>query len=303
VDGIPVLLVPERLVPDGERFDVDLRAPQYAEAYEEMSYYNDVAKKQQAEVDASVMPGAIERATRQPPGEMWQFPHPRAVWLDEVHESVAQWEAYEYLAPLAGKCVLQTGGKGTQVIKFLVAGATEGWLISPMLTELAYARALAQQCGVADQLHCVAAVAEELPFPDGFFDAIYAGSCVHHMVASLAAAEFVRVLKPGGRFAAIDPWRAPLYAIGTKILGKREREVHCRPLTPDRVAPFKEAFREYELAHHGALTRYPLLALEKFRVPVTLAAAWKLMELDDRVCGRSRRVRSWGSCVSLRASK
>ena len=51
------------------------------------------------------------------------------------------------------------------------------------------------------------------------------------MTTELAMPEIARVLKPGGRFSAMDPWRAPLYAIGTKILGKREVNVYCRPLT------------------------------------------------------------------------
>lgn len=277
VDGIPVLLVPERLVPEGERFVINLSSPTYAEAYEEMGHYNEVATREQAEVDAQVLPREIERVLAQLRGSAPpQFPYPGAVWLDGVHESVAQWEAYEYLAPVSGMRVLQTGGKGWHAIKLLLAGAGEAWLVSPMLSELAYARALAERCGIADRFHCVAAIAEELPFPDGHLDAIYVGSCIHHMVGELASAQFASVLKTGGRLAAVEPWRAPLYAIGTGILGKRERDVHCKPMTPQRVAPFERAFRNYELAHHGALTRYVLLALAKFGVPISLT----LFEVD-----------------------
>lgn len=302
VDGIPVLMVPERLVPGDEQFTVDLTTPTYAEAYAEMDYYNSVALRGQAEFDAQALPHEIERVMALPVAERMTFPSPRAVWLDGVHESVAQWEAYQHLLPLSQKRILQTGGKGWHAIRFLLAGADEAWLVSPMLTELVYARALAQRCGVADRLHCVAAVAEELPFADSYLDAIYAGGCVHHMVAELAAVEFVRVLAPGGRLAAVDPWRAPLYAIGTKVLGKREREVHCKPMTYQRAAPFERAFTHYQLVHHGTLTRYLLIALEKFGVPVTNTAAWRVMRVDDLVCSFSSRLRSWGSCVSLRAS-
>ncbi len=43
------------------------------------------------------------------------------------------------------------------------------------------------------------------------------------MTTEVAMPEIARVLKPGGKFACNDPWRAPLYGIGTKILGKREK--------------------------------------------------------------------------------
>src|SRR5687767_2737665 len=42
VDGIPVLLAPEALVPPSRQRSVDLSDPRYAEAYAEMDFYNQV---------------------------------------------------------------------------------------------------------------------------------------------------------------------------------------------------------------------------------------------------------------------
>lgn len=58
---------------------------------------------------------------------------------------------------------------------------------------------------------------ERLEFPDGAFDAIVAGFLLHHLPEpQLAAAEFARVLAPGGRLAATvwdDPGRMRLIGL------------------------------------------------------------------------------------------
>lgn len=65
---------------------------------------------------------------------------------------------------------------------------------SPAAVELAAARGLDAQ--VAD--------AQELPFPDGSFDVVTCNHVLYHVPdVDRALAEFVRVLRPGGRFAGI----------------------------------------------------------------------------------------------------
>ena len=180
----------------------------------------------------------VEPVLRLAPEERGTCPEPRETWIDCVPDCKAQYEAYKYLEPFAGKHVLQLGGKGIHAVKSLLAGATEAWVLTPMLGEVYCSMALAKEAGVLDRLRCVVGVAEEIPIVDNYFEAAYSGGCVHHMTTELAMPEISRVLKPGGRFSSMDPWRAPLYAIGTKILGKREVNVYCRPLTqsPRRAA-------------------------------------------------------------------
>jgi SAM-dependent methyltransferase len=204
-----------------------------------------------------------------------------------------------HLAPLEGKRTLQIGGSGTHAVKFLLAGAAESWLVTPMLGEAKLARALAEAFGVPAGLHEVVAVAEELPFPDGAFEAVYAGGAIHHTVTDLALPEIARVLRPGGRFAAVDPWRAPLYGIGTRVFGKREKGVHCQPLTRERVASFAGAFSRAEVRQHGPVTRYPMLALLKLGVEVTTSTMWRLNAIDEAAMRVVPRLRGAGGSAVL----
>ncbi|MFL5542394.1 MAG: methyltransferase domain-containing protein [Longimicrobiaceae bacterium] len=301
-DGVPVLLVPEALGRPEERRAFDLTDPRFAEAYDEMEFYNAESARESENIESSEALAILAPVMRAPAGERASFPEPRRVWLDAVYDSASQYDAYRHMAPVAGKRVLQLGGKGIHAVKFLLAGAAEAWTVSPMLGEALCARALARKAGVEDRLHAVMAVAEQLPFPPGFFDGIYSGGCVHHMVTDLAFPEAARVLRPGGRFAAIEPWRAPLYTIGTRIFGKREANAYCRPLTPERVAPLRGAFPRWSLERHGALTRYSLLALNKLGVPLTLGAVWSINRVDDAIASRVPGLRDMGSSVAILGS-
>ena len=71
------------------------------------------------------------------------------------------------------------------------------------------------------------AVIEELPFPDGTFDAVLSTFMLHHLPDDVKAAglrEVARVLKPGGRLLAVDLtgkgsfiWRALTAMIGHRL--------------------------------------------------------------------------------------
>jgi ubiquinone/menaquinone biosynthesis C-methylase UbiE len=245
----------------------------------------------------------LERIRTATPAQAATFPEPHEFWLDAKYDCAAQFDAYMNLAPLAGKRVLQVGGKGLAAMVFLAAGAAEAWLITPMLGELRCARAIAQVLGFADRFHGVAAIAEELPFGPGSFDGAYAGGCVHHMVTALALPEIARILKPGGRFSAIEPWRAPLYRIGTAIFGKREVDVHCKPLTKARVQPMFDTFPAAQMIHHGTLTRYPLLACMKLGLDSRLRTVWRWNKFDDALCSAIPGMRAMGSSVALLVCK
>ncbi len=153
--------------------------------------------------------------------------------------------------------------------------------------------------GVAERFHVVAGLAEELPFEAESFDAIYSQGCVHHWVTRVAMPECHRVLRPGGRFAAVEPWRAPFYEIGTKLFGKRQRDVHCVVLTPDRVEPYIERFHEPKINHHWSLSRYPLIALDKLGLRLSRGAVWRIGAVDDALASRFPRLRDAGSSVAI----
>ena len=303
VDDIPILLVPEALTTQEKRRNIDLTDARYAEVYEETAHYNKVASQEAREIIRSNAFTVITPAIGLNQAEKEDFPNPKERWIDAIYDCAAQWEAYRHLSPIQGRCVLQLGGKGMHAVKFLLSGAEEGWLITPMLGEALCARALAKEVGVEDQLRCIVAIAEELPILTGTLDAIYSGGCLHHMRTELAIPEAARVLREGGKFAAVDPWRAPLYAIGTKILGKREASVYCTPLTKKRLEPLQEEFAKVEVVHHGTLTRYPFLALSKFGVNNSLSVVWNLGKLDDAICSVIPGLRAMGSSIAILGSK
>jgi len=299
VDGTPVLLGPERLVADGDTHIGDPSDPRYAEAYEEMAYYDEVATREESDDAGRQLTHALAGA-RQRRGGATSTAWPHRAWLDATFEPAAQWDAFVHMTPIDGRSVVQLGGKGLQAVKFLLAGASEAWILTPMLDEIGFARRLASHVGVSERLRAVVAVAEELPFPDSSIDAIYAGSTAHHMVTELAFRECARVLRPGGRFAAVEPWKAPLYELGISVFGKREN-VSCRPMTAERASPLAEAFENSEIVHHGALSRYPLLALSKLGVPVSLPVVSAVTRLDDALCSLVPRLRDTGSSAALLA--
>ena len=303
VDGVPILLVPEAVGRRRDQQMFDLDAPRYAEAYLEMGFYNEVASEEARNIEASESFALVRPVLKAGEAERRSFPAPRHIWLDAAYDCAAQWDAYSHLSPLAGRRVMQLGGKGIHAVKLLLAGAAEAWAVTPMLGEIRCAIALAQAAGVADRLRCAVSVGEELPFAAETFDGIYCGGCLHHMQTAITMPEISRVLVPGGAFAAVEPWRAPLYTLGTTIFGKRECGAFCRPLTKERVAPVGETFRDHAIIQHGTITRYPLLALAKLGLSSSMETVWRFNRIDDAVCSLVPKLRKMGSSVVCLATK
>jgi ubiquinone/menaquinone biosynthesis C-methylase UbiE/uncharacterized protein YbaR (Trm112 family) len=303
VDGIPILLAPEQITPANRPQTFDLRDVKYAEAYEEMTHYNQVAKAEAANIRDSEAYHMVKEVLKLPAERRDTCPDPKEFWVDCVHDCKAQYEAYRYLEPFDGKRVLQIGGKGIHATKMLLAGAAEAWVVTPMLGEIYCSIALAKEVGVFDRLRCAVGVAEEIPIADNTFDIVYSGGCVHHMTTELAMPEIARVLKPGGRFSSMDPWRAPFYSLGIKVFGKREVNVYCRPLTQARVAPLFTSFGHSKKEQYGTLTRYPAIALYKMGINVPLRVMWQLYRVDDAVCSLVPGLRGYGSSVALFGTK
>ncbi|MFP5319122.1 MAG: class I SAM-dependent methyltransferase [Acidimicrobiia bacterium] len=301
LEGIPILLGPERLTPPDGLLGACWDDETYAEAYAEMAFYNRAAQDRAAQEDADLLARLAEILTL-PASERERFPEPPARWLDATYEPAAELDAYRHVSPLRGRTVLQLGGRGTLAAKFLAAGAVEAALVTPMPGEATYAVGLVDRLGLEDRLTAVVGVAEELPFPDGTFDVVYAGGTFHHTVTALAAAEVSRVLRTGGRFAAVEPWQAPLYDLGIRVFGKREN-VPCRPMTAERAAPVLAALEDGRVTHHGTITRYPLLALAKLGVPMRLETVRRVTAADDKLCSLVPSLRRYGSSSAILACR
>jgi len=227
------------------------------------------------------------------------FPYPKSQWIAATFDCLSERDAYQYLAPLRGKKILQIGGNGFSAILMLLAGAAEAWLLTPVLGEARVGKELSRLAGV--DLRVEMGVAEDMPFDAASFDAIHASGCAHHFQTEKAFPEIARILRRDGKFSATDPWRGPLYAWGIQTFGKRE-PVNCKPFTRERIAPLKASFSEYSVIQHGTFTRYPMLALQKLGLTAPLEFAWRLMQIDDGVCSLLG-LRSWGSSVAILAKK
>jgi ubiquinone/menaquinone biosynthesis C-methylase UbiE/uncharacterized protein YbaR (Trm112 family) len=296
VNGIPVLMGPEILhaaAPDKGGF--------YAEAYAEAEFYNHQARDTAALVTAGDMTTIhaegirfLESIRQLPP------PFPDCRWLCARMDLGAQWDCYRHIGDVQGQRVLQLGGTGLVAVSLMLTGAASATLLTPMLCEAELALAMADRCGV--KLRCIVAIAEQIPLQDDSIDAAYSGGCVHHMTTELAFPEVARVLAPGGRFAALEPWRAPFYSIGTKVFGKREANPFCRPITRERAAPMFKAFEDAKVVQHGTFTRYPMLALEKLGVLFPLEIARRVGIADDGLASVVG-LRRFGSSVALLARK
>ncbi len=273
-NGLPFLLTPEMLT--AEPKDFDMKDRRWAEAYEEMAFYNSMFGKELDELT----PAKLEPFNAAKPHAR-TFPEPRKIWIDMPYDGQAQRDAFRHLADIRGKRVVQLGGHGSHAINFLLAGAREAWLITPIYREALLGITLAERLGCREQLRCLIGIGEQIPLKDSCVDAVYAGGCLHHMETSRAISEVYRVLVPGGRFAAVDPWKTLLHTWGTKVCGKRERGVFCKPLTEQRTAPLFATFESAELRRHGPFLRYLALGLSKFFGEASRTAGYWICEVDD----------------------
>ncbi len=309
--GVPILLGPEVLTVQGKVQKFDLKNSHYAESYSESHFYNQSALADAETIRTSKSLVSIDSESVQHLSEIsllgqderFKFPEPMVRWMSSRMDLGSEADCFNFLAPVSDKFILQIGGKGISAVLFLLAGAKSAVLLTPMIGEAVFASELAAHFGLADRFAAVIAIAEEMPFLDESFDKAFSGGCVHHMTTELAFPEVARVLRAGGAFAAVEPWRAPLYGIGTRIFGKREANAFCRPLNPARVAPLRSSFSAASCVQHGSLTRYPMLALEKIGMKIPLNVAWNIGRCDDGVCSVIPGLRGMGSGIALLATK
>jgi SAM-dependent methyltransferase/uncharacterized protein YbaR (Trm112 family) len=306
---IPILLGPEA-VTEQQPWPRNLRSPQYDEAYKEMEFYNPTGYEHAKQIretgslDSSDSAGLrhLGSIAKLSEAERGTFPD-SDIWLCETIDIAAERDCYRHIGSVRGKRVIQIGGKGVVAVLLLLAGAAESILLTPMHGEACVAMELAAMFGFRDRLRCVVGIAEEIPIEDCHVDVCYVGGCIHHMRTEVAFLEIARILTPDGKFAAIEPWRAPGYALGTKIFGKREPNAFCSPLDKDRVSPIYNAFSHAEYVQHGSLTRYPSIVAQKAGIVLSVPRAAWVADIDDTICNCIPFARKLGSGVALLATK
>lgn len=277
VGGVPMLTWQFR----HDRTSLTPRKSAYEIPTEEMLHYTRVSLGDLDESETSV----AWRATRAAQRAVGPFPQDLDAWIDAAYDAAAQLRGYQHVAAtLPGGIACQLGGTGIHAVKMLLAGAKQAVLISPVPGEVFLGIELAKCVGVADRLVPVVGMGEEIPVRDATLDVVYCGGTLHHMDTRAAGAAIHRILRPGGRWAAIEPWRVPfLYGLGTRIFGKREREVHCKPIDPLRLRELRSGFgANINAENHGAILRYPLLAARKLGIRPNERSLTRWALFEDR---------------------
>lgn len=151
--------------------------------------------------------------------------------------------AFDMLGDVRGKTALDYGcGHGMAAVVLARRGATvTGFDLSPGYVREAEERAAAN--GVAARF--VVADGEQLPFPDGSFDAVWGSAILHHLDLARAGSELRRVMRPGAIAIFCEPWGGnPLLEYARRRLpypGK-DRTPDERPLRPGDLAPLRKHF-------------------------------------------------------------
>lgn len=143
----------------------------------------------------------------------------------------------ELAAPAPGEHGLDVGcGTGTLAIALKSrVGAGEVHGVDASTEMIVVAKEKAAKAGA--DVYLQVALIEALPFPDASFDLVTSSLMLHHLPADLkrkGLAQIRRVLKPGGRFVALD-FAAPGHSLLghlLSILGHARGESTVAELTP-----------------------------------------------------------------------
>jgi ubiquinone/menaquinone biosynthesis C-methylase UbiE len=154
---------------------------------------NDLTDRQNREIDYHRQRATLVGQLREPiTYDILDRPHRR--WWNH------HWAAYATLLKIGieGKSILVPGcGEGGDAIRFRRLGAkVYAFDISPDMLEVARKRAEEEQV----QVDFRQMPAEQLGYPDRYFDVVFARDVLHHCDLSRCLPELLRVLEPGGVF-------------------------------------------------------------------------------------------------------
>jgi len=164
----------------------------------------------------------------------------RLRFRDDEYLDHASWvrPAFERLGDVRGRRVLDLGcGHGMAAVVLARRGAAvTACDLSPGYVAEARRRARANET----DLRCCVADAEQLPFADGEFDAVWGHAILHHLDVLVAARELRRVLRPGGVAVLCEPWAGnPLLTAARRFRRHTEDE---QPLQSVDVQRLEDVF-------------------------------------------------------------
>jgi 2-polyprenyl-3-methyl-5-hydroxy-6-metoxy-1,4-benzoquinol methylase len=161
--------------------------------------------------------------------------HPPIPVVPEVVDGSEKrpWNPYWFVAEVVrsqlttpGKRLLDFGcGPGNYSVQFARMGFTvHGFDISP--NNVRVSQELAAKHGVSERTSFVEGAAEDLEYPDNFFDVIVGIDILHHVDIAPSMHECLRVLRPGGVAIFKEPVEVPIFdwlrnsAVGTWLVPK-----------------------------------------------------------------------------------
>ncbi|MCE9533315.1 MAG: class I SAM-dependent methyltransferase [Planctomycetes bacterium] len=167
------------------------------------------------------------------------------VFADDTYLEHETWiqPAFAQLGDVRGKDVLDYGcGHGMASVVLARSGASvTGFDLSTGYIAEARARAAANQVSIQFQQ----ADAEELPFADNSFDAVWGCAILHHLDLARAGRELRRVLRPGGVAVFCEPWGGnPIlnFARGKLPYPGKHRTPDEAPLRKSDLRPLEAIF-------------------------------------------------------------
>jgi len=137
-------------------------------------------------------------------------------WSPESVDQILSWLT-PYVPP-GGRLVDVGGGTGALALKLASGLDAEVVVLDPTPEMLRYVPE-------HDSVQAVLGSAEEMPFEDGFADAVLVSDAFHHFRDQhAAAAEFARVVRSGGGIVVLEldprPWFMRLIVLAEKLLGE-----------------------------------------------------------------------------------
>jgi SAM-dependent methyltransferase len=203
--------------------------------------------------------------------------------------------AFARLGDVHGRRVLDYGcGHGMATVVLARRGAhVTGIDLSAGYVEEARRRGVANEVGAA----FLQADAEDLPFPDHSFNAVWGSAILHHLDLRRAGAELRRVLKPDGIAVFCEPWGGnPLLGLARRYVAYpgKHRTPDERPLRAADLGPLRQFFPRIDCQG------FQLLGVARRLLRRESPAGGWLDQLDARLLRRWPALENWSRYMVLR---